>query len=309
MKSLPCDEALLLFSDLLAGAISAEEAESVETHLESCPSCRELAAGYGRLDRVLAELAVQDKVPRMLAGIRAAVANEIPLPTPALMDDEKSDGELLSPEKVEPEDSAPAVQPSVSRRAVFRKVAWATAACLVVTAGLALFFAVFPQRVEANPDLLDRLAEWNLDISSAPTRAERQDRFQERANAFDDDLANADLRGDEREMAAALLANARTMGAEKNPLDVAERLDGMSEKMLTWMGAHSNTNPKRALAMERHYLRFVERSLGIVQRIEANGAPDAIQAERMERVMKRIAKRAMARVDEDAERSRKKSKR
>jgi len=201
------------------------------------------------------------------------------------------------------------VQPSVARRVVFHKVAWALAACLVVTVGLGLFFAAFPQRAEANPDLLDRLVEWNLVISSAPTLAERQDRFQERADAFADNLATADLRGDERELAAALLANARTMGSEENPLDVAERLEGMSEKMLDWMSAHSNTNPKRALAMERHYLRFAERSLGIVRRIEATDAPDVIQAKRMEQVAKRIARRAAARVDEDAERSRKKSKR
>ncbi|MCI0359307.1 MAG: zf-HC2 domain-containing protein, partial [Planctomycetaceae bacterium] len=115
MKSLPCDQTLLLLSDWLAGEISPEDAEQVEAHLAGCPSCRELAGEYGRLDRLLAELAIQVKVPRVLADIRTALANETPLPTPALLDDEWRDGRLEKPDGVEPETLAKARQPGKSQ--------------------------------------------------------------------------------------------------------------------------------------------------------------------------------------------------
>ncbi|MBL8799006.1 MAG: FecR domain-containing protein [Planctomycetia bacterium] len=73
---LPCDQARLRLSDLLAGALAPDDADGLDTHLADCAECREHAHAYCRLDRALGELAAQAELPQVASAIAAALAAE-----------------------------------------------------------------------------------------------------------------------------------------------------------------------------------------------------------------------------------------
>lgn len=199
-----------------------------------------------------------------------------------------------------------AKQPTRRRRAL-RAAVVALAACLLVVGGVGLFLTLSPRETAAKSDVVDRLADWNLTIADAPTPAIRRERFRERADAFATELARSNLPADERKLAESLYANAQAIAAEDDPVAVAEKLDGVSEKLLEWMWAHSEADPRRAEAMERHYLRFAERNADLVRKASADGGPDDAQKRRIEKLTEKIAHRAAVRVEKEAERSRKKA--
>jgi hypothetical protein len=181
------------------------------------------------------------------------------------------------------------------------------AASLLLGLGAVALLAIPAREAVARPHVVDELADWNLTIADAPTPADRRERFRERADALSRDLAAADLSADHRGLAEALFENARGLAAEDHPLAVAERLDAMSEHLLDWMWAHADTDPRRSEAVERHYLRFAERNLGVLRRVIAADAPDGLKRKQAEKVAERIAKRAEARVAKETERAAKKA--
>lgn len=212
---------------------------------------------------------------------------------------------LLRWEKPQPVPAAP-VEPARPRRTL-RRAGWVLVACLLVGAGVGLFFIGPTQEVAAKSDVLDRLADWNVAIADAPTPADRRERYRERAETLGGELTRAGLPAHERKLADALFENARALADADTPLAVAERLDATSEQIQEWMWAHPDADPKRAQAMERHYLRFAERSLGNLRKAEAAEVPDAVKAKRVERVTERIARRAEVRAAKEAERAEKKA--
>ena len=75
MRKFSCDEARAELSDALAGAIGRPEANVLEAHLIECDPCRQLAELFLWQDRVLAELAAQNRMDRLSARVRAGLAN------------------------------------------------------------------------------------------------------------------------------------------------------------------------------------------------------------------------------------------
>lgn len=71
--SLTCEQAAELLTDLLAGEIASESAETLDAHLASCASCRTQAVQTLKLDRALAELSAQARVYETTAAIRRAL--------------------------------------------------------------------------------------------------------------------------------------------------------------------------------------------------------------------------------------------
>jgi hypothetical protein len=178
------------------------------------------------------------------------------------------------------------------RRRVLRVAGWAVAACLLVGVGAVAILAIPNREVVAKPDVLDELADWNLAIADAPTAADRGARFGKQARPLADALARADLSAADRRLADALFENARALAAGDNSLAVAERLDDMSGRLLDWVSAHPDA--KRAAAVERHYLRFVEGSMGHVHKVLA-GPPDEGKKKQAAKVAERVAERAEGR--------------
>jgi len=76
MMPLSCDEARLLLSDLLTGALGPADADQLDSHLVECESCRVHAHAYCRLDRALGEMAAQAYLPKITSLIDAALAAE-----------------------------------------------------------------------------------------------------------------------------------------------------------------------------------------------------------------------------------------
>lgn len=184
------------------------------------------------------------------------------------------------------------------RRLAPPRTAVALAACLLLAAGLWLAGPAAP-RSDASADLVDRLADWNLAIAAAPTPDDRRTSYAERADSFRAELARAPLPPDDRELAAALLDGARALSEQSNPLDQAEQLDRLAERMHQWMGDRPQAD-RRARAVDGHYLRFVERSQANLRR--AAPPTDKARHEQMKRLHDRIGHRADARFRRDSER-------
>jgi len=75
MTALPCNEALELFSDVLAGEGSSLAGDQVETHLKTCASCRREIERLCRIDRALAEVGVEWRLPGLVEQIRYAITS------------------------------------------------------------------------------------------------------------------------------------------------------------------------------------------------------------------------------------------
>src|SRR5690606_31909920 len=71
-----CERTVELLSDRLKGLLSAEEQRELETHLASCPACREESQGIEELWAAMGRLQEDDDVPheRMRARFHAALA-------------------------------------------------------------------------------------------------------------------------------------------------------------------------------------------------------------------------------------------
>src|SRR5262245_29102995 len=82
VMSLSCDQARLMVSDLLAGAIAPAEVDPLEAHLAQCESCRSHARAYCRLDRALNELTAQQRLAALQTAIQASLAEESPVVAP-----------------------------------------------------------------------------------------------------------------------------------------------------------------------------------------------------------------------------------
>jgi len=75
MTALPCNEVLGVFSDMLAGEVPSSAGDQVEAHLKTCASCRREIESFCRIDRELAEVGVEWRLPGLLEQIRCAVAS------------------------------------------------------------------------------------------------------------------------------------------------------------------------------------------------------------------------------------------
>ncbi|OAI48401.1 hypothetical protein AYO44_07140 [Planctomycetaceae bacterium SCGC AG-212-F19] len=76
MSELTCDDARLLFSDLLAGAAASADLDQLEAHLSQCSACRDQGRAYARLHRALSERAALADEVGVASRIRAGLAGE-----------------------------------------------------------------------------------------------------------------------------------------------------------------------------------------------------------------------------------------
>lgn len=83
MKPRSCQEVLTLLSDLLAGAIAAEDIETVEIHVAKCDSCRPLAEDFFWQHRALAEVAAHLEAAEFRSRLHALLAKEARHPATA----------------------------------------------------------------------------------------------------------------------------------------------------------------------------------------------------------------------------------
>ena len=201
---------------------------------------------------------------------------------------------LLQWEKPQP---AP-VEPTKPVRpwGVLRRAGWLVAACLLVGigVGVGLTLSLPTREAAAKSDVVDRLADWNLDIADARTPAERRGRFREKAGVLAAEVARSELPPDERHLADVLFARASALAETDDPVAAAEHLDALADELHRWVEDNAATKPRRAAAVEQSYLRVVERSLAKVARATEEGMSHGQRA-RVEKVVDRIAGRAEVR--------------
>lgn len=76
MNSLSCDQAIELFSDVLADEIDSEKAALLEFHLASCKACCELAADFARQDVRIAHVVTRASTDEMIERLLRALNDE-----------------------------------------------------------------------------------------------------------------------------------------------------------------------------------------------------------------------------------------
>ena len=118
----------------LPGELARAPAEVAE-HLRQCEACQRLVHQIGRLERTL---------------------KEQPLPATAVM----ARNEFLRRHDGEP--ARPSKSPVRRRFAVPR---WLVAASVLLAASLTIWFMSGPQQAHAESDVIDRLIDWNLQMS------------------------------------------------------------------------------------------------------------------------------------------------
>lgn len=145
---------------------------------------------------------------------------------------------LPKPESTIPGTHAAAAQPSGAVRPAAR---WWSGRNLTIAASIAIAASVgilLYLRAPENPpssELVGRLIEWNLDLTQAQSREERQRIYTEQVNGLKATLARADLPREDREWAEMLLENSHWLTRNNDPTAEADRFSDIADKVVARM--------------------------------------------------------------------------
>ncbi len=227
--------------------------DELREHVEACPGCRGFARRLDRLERAYCAAPLPASAHRArLAFLQRHVA--------------------------------------MPRRPFLRRAArWAVAALLLLAVGLGTWAVLAPSKANAG-DLVERLVDWNLELTEAPSPEERQRIFAERDGTLRDELKRARLPAEERALAESLLDVASQIAQTEAPLEDAEHFDKIADQLFARIEspAGADRGPQRA-RMARCYERVLERGVDAnLERVRVGkkkmGAP---QKGKMDWIMKR----------------------
>jgi hypothetical protein len=243
-----------------------EEAPAeVSGHVRTCADCQRLIARLERLERRWRE----EPLPASAAGARDAFLRRLPATPPAAV--------------------------RLPRRTLPR---WLMAAGVFLALGLGAWLLLPAPTVQASDDLVERLLDWNLDLSQAPSAADRARLYAERAPALEADLHKHGVPHGDREVAEKLLETAGWLAQHNDPVEEAERFNALADQFLERLHAATPHGDERLLArLARRYQRLAEQ--GLDRNLDranaaASGGTDAERKQRLERVLQRDARRAEA---------------
>lgn len=133
------------------------------------------------------------------------------------------------------------------------------AALLFLAASVALFFVWHAPEAHAMPDVVERLIEWNLDLTQARSREDRNRIYDEQAVRLKATLASAELPAEDRKFAQTLLDNSAWLATNVDPAAEADRFDAIAEKLVTQMDeATTALDEKRIVQLADAYRRLTE---------------------------------------------------
>jgi hypothetical protein len=138
---------------------------------------------------------------------------------------------------------------------------WAVAALLLLAVGFGTWAALAPPKANAG-DLVERLVDWNLELTEAPSAQDRQRIFAERDAALRAELKRASLPAEEQAFAESLLDTASQMSQKDAPLEDAEHFDKIADQLFARIEsppAPSKQSERARLA--RCYERVLERGV------------------------------------------------
>jgi hypothetical protein len=241
-----------------------EEAPAeVGTHVRTCADCRRLVGKLERLEQHWRE----EPLPAEAEKARDAFLQRLPAAA-----------------------TAPSVTHPPRRWSLPR---WLVAAGVFLAVGLGTWLLFPAQKAQAEDDVVERLLDWNLDLSGTPSQAKRSRLYAERAPALQADLHKPDLPHGDRDMAEKLIETAGWLAQHNDPVEEAERFNAIADQLLERLHAAAPHGDERLLArLARRYQRLAEQ--GIDRNLErAAAAPaDPERNQRLERVRQRDLRRA-----------------
>jgi len=169
-------------------------------HLETCPACRQVQAGIVRIEE----------------NWRAR-----PLPARSQQAKHAFLERLATP-----------ARPEAKRTRRFAVPSWVMAAAVFLVVGSGILFFWPTQQVEAHPDVLDQLIEWNLQMSEASTAADRKRIYRDRHELLKRSLKQARLNQQEHDLGESLLDNGAWMADNEDPVEELQRFNQVADRLL-----------------------------------------------------------------------------
>lgn len=163
----------------------------------------------------------------------------------------------------------PAVPPARPKR-LTKALAWIGVAALFLIAGAGiLFYWPNQQPVQAQSDVIEQLVDWNLELTEAPTPADRERIFTEKHEKLKVRIKQDKLNDADRELAENLLANGTWLVKNDDPVEELHRFNRMAERMMEKMQhASDRADAQLAERMARQYAKIAERGIdGNLERI------------------------------------------
>jgi hypothetical protein len=238
----------------------------VADHVRRCPACGRLGARLARLE----EAWRQQPLPAGAEPARAAFLKRLP----------------VRPQSLTPwRHRLPRLTPP----------RWAVAALVFLTLGLSAWLLWPSPEVQASADVVEQLIDWDLQLSEAPTPAERTRIYARQAEALKEGLLQAEMQPEERDLAEKLLNTGSWLVEHDDPLDEADRFDEVADWLVQRMQSAQARGDGMALCrFARHYRRVAER--GIVANLDRmeEGAVDGERQNKLDRLAQRDDGRAEA---------------
>jgi hypothetical protein len=133
------------------------------------------------------------------------------------------------------------------------------AALLFLAASVALFLVWHAPEAHATSDVVQRLIDWNLDLTQARSPDDRNRIYDEQAANLKTTLASAELPAEDRKLAQTLLDNSAWLATNVDPAAEADRFDAIAEKLVTQMDeATTARDEKRIVQLADAYRRLTE---------------------------------------------------
>jgi hypothetical protein len=238
----------------------------VADHLRRCPACGRLGAQLARLEQVWR----QQPLPASAEPARAAFLKRFPArpssPVPR---------RLLLPRLTPPR--------------------WAVAALVLLTVGLSAWLLCPAPEVHASGDVVEQLIDWNLQLSEAPTPAERTRIYAQQAAAFKEGVQQAQLAEEERDLAEKLLDTGSWLVEHDDPLDEADRFDEVADRLVQRLqSAATRGDGTEVSRLARHYRRVAERGIDANLDKMEETAVDGERQKQLDRLVQRDDGRAEA---------------
>jgi hypothetical protein len=168
---------------------------------------------------------------------------------------------------------------------------WAVAALMLLAFGLASLIVLPGNPARASSDVVDRLIDWNLNLTDAGGHADAATRFAAAEPALSADLNR--LAGGEREFAEALLDHGRWLAAHDDPVEAATRMHDVADRLFEKLRkAAARGDARQSQQFARNYQRVTERGLDAnLDRAAALATLTPEQKKRLDRLERKAAER------------------
>lgn len=226
-------------------------------HVAGCAVCRLVAEKVRRLEQAWRAL------PVPAGAIRARAAFLKQLPRPAVL---------------------PIIQPRRTPPRRLRAPRWAVAALVFLAVGMGAWLLFPAPRAHAGPELVDRLVDWNLALTTAASPEERNRLYAERAPQLKEELQKADMPADERALAESLLENGTWLAGNDDPVAEADRFNDVADKLLARMGsATDGGDAGQVNRLARLYSQVADRGISAnLEKAEAAAPADPKAEQKLE---------------------------